>query len=86
MRASERTRNGDSLNILVRRPIGCPPQVWDALLEIHYAQQRLEDDYPNWTAHGKKYAVESAVLALRQAHQRIMHYVLEVENAISNLP
>lgn len=63
------------------RPIGFPPQVWDALIEIRYAQQRLEDDYPNWNESGKKYAVESSALALRRAHQRIMHYVKEVEDA-----
>jgi hypothetical protein len=60
------------------RPIGFPPAVWHALLEIREAQKRLEDDYPCYNESGKRFAVESAAAALRHAHANIMTYVAEV--------
>jgi hypothetical protein len=62
------------------RPIGFPPAVWHALLEIREAQKRLEDDYPRYNESGKRFAVESAAAALRQAHANIMTYVAQVSN------
>ena len=70
---------GRCLERLVR-PIGFPPQVWVALMEIRAAQQRLEDDYPTFNMAGKQFAVKSAAAALRNAHVQIMHYVAEVES------
>lgn len=62
------------------RPIGFPPQVWSALMEVRAAQAKLEDDYPKWNASGKEYAVRTAAAALRHAHAQLMNYVAEVSS------
>jgi hypothetical protein len=53
----------------------------EALVDIQFAQQRLEDDYPNWDRHGQQYAVESAARALRRAHQRVDYFIKKYEEA-----
>lgn len=61
-----------------RRPIGCPPELWDVMIHIRHAQERLEDDYPKWNAAGKKHAVTDAAQELRQAHQNLTHYIEQI--------
>lgn len=50
------------------------------LMELDYAQRKLEDDYPNWIESGKKYAVESAALALRRAYSRMSYIKQNINN------
>lgn len=79
--SEQRSGKGLSVQRLVR-PLGFPPQVWEALREIQMAQSRLEEDYPRFNEAGQKYAVECAAANLRHAHAKIMHFADEVERAV----
>jgi len=64
------------------RPIGCPREVWDAVIQVRAAHSRLADDYPQWNESGRKYAVEVASQELRHAHQNLMHYIGEITKSL----
>ena len=62
------------------KPIGCPPEIWVAMVDLREAQRHLRE-YKQSNRFGQDYHVEAAEEGLKDAHNALSLWIDQIPEA-----